>query len=64
MKMKRFGIMLTLLSLLAAPSFLQAAQNCDRQCLVTLMKDYLAALLLEICLERCCTALSVVDCWV
>jgi hypothetical protein len=44
MKMKHLGIALVLLSLLVAPSFLQAAQNCDRQCLVDLMKDYLAAL--------------------
>lgn len=44
MKMKRLGIALVVLSLLLAPSFLQAAQTCDRQCLVDLMKDYLAAL--------------------
>ena len=44
MKMKRLGIALVLLSLLVAPSFLQAAQTCDRQCLVDLMKNYLAAL--------------------
>jgi len=36
--------MLAVLSLLIAPSFLQAAETCDRQCLVDLMKDYLAAL--------------------
>src|SRR5512136_229602 len=44
MKMKRLGIALVLLTSLMAPSFLQAAQTCDRQCLVDLMKDYLAAL--------------------
>ena len=44
MKMKRLGIALVLLASLMAPSFLQAAQTCDRQCLVTLMKNYLAAL--------------------
>jgi hypothetical protein len=44
MKMKRLGIGLVLLSSLLAPSFLQAAQTCDRQCLVTLMQKYLAAL--------------------
>ncbi len=42
--MKRLGIALVLLTSLLAPSFLQAAQTCDRQCLVTLMKNYLAAL--------------------
>jgi hypothetical protein len=44
MKMKRLGIALVLLSSLVVPSFLQAAQTCDRQCLVDLMKSYLAAL--------------------
>jgi hypothetical protein len=44
MNMKRLGIALVLLTSLMAPSFLQAAQTCDRQCLVTLMKNYLAAL--------------------
>lgn len=44
MKTKRLGIALALFSLLIMPSFLQAAQTCDRQCLVDLMKDYLAAL--------------------
>jgi hypothetical protein len=44
MKMKRLGIAWVLLSSLAVPSFLQAAQTCDRQCLVDLMKNYLAAL--------------------
>jgi len=42
--MKRLGIALVLLSSLVVPSFLQAAQTCDRQCLVDLMKSYLAAL--------------------
>jgi len=44
MKMKHIRIALVLISLLSAPSFLQAAQSCDRQCLVDLMKDYLGAL--------------------
>jgi hypothetical protein len=44
MKMKRLVIALVLLSSLVAPSFLQAAQTCDRQCLVTLMQNYLKAL--------------------
>jgi len=44
MKTIHLEIALALLSLLAAPTFLQAAQTCDRQCLVVLMKDYLAAL--------------------
>ena len=44
MKTKRLGIALALFSLLIMSSFLQAAQTCDRQCLVDLMKDYLAAL--------------------
>jgi hypothetical protein len=44
MKIKRLGIALALLSFLTAPASLQAAQTCDRQCLVDLMKDYLAAL--------------------
>jgi hypothetical protein len=44
MKMKRLGIALVLLSSLVVPSCLQAAQTCDRQCLVTLMQKYLAAL--------------------
>jgi hypothetical protein len=44
MKMKRLGIALVLLALFVAPSILQAAQTCDRQCLVDLMKNYLAAL--------------------
>ncbi len=44
MKMKRLGIAWMLISFLIAPALLQAAQTCDRQCLVDLMKDYLAAL--------------------
>ena len=44
MKIKGYRIMLAVLLLLVAPSFLQAAEICDRQCLVDLMKDYLAAL--------------------
>ncbi len=43
MKMKKMSIVLLFIALLSAPSFLQAA-HCDRQCLVDLMKDYLAAL--------------------
>ena len=35
---------MVLTSFLLAPSFLQAGQSCDRQSLVNLMKDYLAAL--------------------
>jgi hypothetical protein len=46
MKMKRLGITFLFLSvsLLGASNFLQAAQTCDRQCLVALMQNYLAAL--------------------
>ena len=44
MKMKRLGIVLAFTALLVTPGFLQSAQTCDRQCLVDLMKDYLAAL--------------------
>jgi hypothetical protein len=44
MKIKHMRIALVLLSFLVAPALLQAAQTCDRQCLVDLMKDYLAAL--------------------
>jgi hypothetical protein len=44
MKIKHMRIALALISFLVAPAFLQAAQTCDRQCLVDLMKDYLAAL--------------------
>ena len=42
--MKRLGLTFVLLSLLVAPSCLQAAQTCDRQCLISLMQNYLAAL--------------------
>jgi hypothetical protein len=46
MKIKCFGIafMLGFISMSAAPDPLQAAPACDRQCLVTLMQNYLAAL--------------------
>ena len=44
MQMKRLRIALGFIAFLVAPAFLQAAQTCDRQCLVDLMKDYLAAL--------------------
>jgi hypothetical protein len=44
MKTKGLGIVLVVMSLLAAPSYLQSAETCDRPCLVDLMKDYLAAL--------------------
>ena len=44
MKMKQLCVVLVFVTLLVVPSFLQAAQTCDRQCLVDLMKDYLAAL--------------------
>ena len=44
--MKRSGIVFLLLAISSSvtPPFLQAAQPCDRQCLVSLMQDYLAAL--------------------
>jgi len=44
MKMKRLGIAWVFMSLLASSGFLQAAETCDRQCLVDLMKNYLVAL--------------------
>jgi len=44
MKTKQLCVVLAFVALLVVPSFLQAAQTCDRQCLVDLMKDYLAAL--------------------
>jgi hypothetical protein len=46
MKMKHLGIFFVLASicLLIFPNILQAGQTCDRQCLVTLMQNYLAAL--------------------
>lgn len=46
MKIKRLGIASVLAStfFFTAAGFLPAAQTCDRQCLVDLMEDYLAAL--------------------
>jgi hypothetical protein len=44
MKMKHLRTTLVLIALLVAPALLQAAQTCDRQCLVGLMQDYLTAL--------------------
>lgn len=44
MIMKRARIELVSMLLIVAPVWLQAAQTCDRQCLVDLMQDYLAAL--------------------
>lgn len=44
MKMKRLRNALVFISFLIAPALPQAAQTCDRQCLVDLMKGYLAAL--------------------
>jgi hypothetical protein len=46
MKSNRQGIALVLVSivLLGVSDLLQAAETCDRQCLVTLMQNYLAAL--------------------
>jgi hypothetical protein len=46
MKKKRLGVALVLVSivLLGTSDSLQAAQTCDRQCLVALMQNYLAAL--------------------
>jgi hypothetical protein len=43
MKIKKMSIVFLFIFFLSAPSSLQAA-HCDRQCLVDLMKDYLAAL--------------------
>ncbi len=37
-------LVLSLITFWGASNFLQAAQTCDRQCLVNLMQDYLAAL--------------------
>jgi hypothetical protein len=44
--MKRLTILFVLLSIyvLFVPGLSQAAQTCDRQCLVNLMKNYVAAL--------------------
>jgi len=47
MKLKQIGILLVVLALSYTPTFLQAAQSCDRQCLVDLMQDYLAALVVH-----------------
>jgi hypothetical protein len=46
MRMKRLWhiFVLVFIAILGASDLLQAAQTCDRQCLVTLMKNYLAAL--------------------
>jgi hypothetical protein len=46
MNMKHLKIAFVLVSicLFGVPNLLQAAQTCDRQCLVTLMQNYLAAL--------------------
>jgi hypothetical protein len=44
MKTGKLGIVVALMTLLTTPSFPQAAQTCDRECLVNLMKDYLSAL--------------------
>jgi hypothetical protein len=46
MKTKRLKVIFTLASIciLGVPSLMQAAQTCDRRCLVDLMKNYLAAL--------------------
>jgi hypothetical protein len=46
MKMKPLKMAFVLVSIcfLGVPNLLQAAQTCDRQCLVDLMKNYLAAL--------------------
>ena len=44
MKVKHLRIALVIIAILVMPALLQAAQTCDRQCLVDLMKDYLAAL--------------------
>lgn len=44
MRIKGYRIALAVLLLLVTSSFLQAVEICDRQCLVDLMKDYLAAL--------------------
>jgi len=46
MKIKRLAVAFILIAtaMLGAADFLQAAQTCDRQCLVTLMQNYLAAL--------------------
>ena len=40
----KISFILALLFIFGAPNFMQAAQTCDRQCLVNTMKSYLAAL--------------------
>jgi len=47
MEMKRLGFasILASITLSGVPALLQAAPNCDRQCLVTVMQNYLAALI-------------------
>lgn len=44
MNLKKTVLALALIIFLAAPSFAYENRTCDRQCLVNLMKDYLAAL--------------------
>jgi hypothetical protein len=44
MKTKCLAVAFLLISMLGVSDLLQAAQTCDRQCLVTLMQNYLAAL--------------------
>jgi hypothetical protein len=44
MKIKIMGITLAIIFLLSTTSFAYQCETCDRQCLVDLMKDYLAAL--------------------
>ncbi|MFC1838646.1 hypothetical protein ACFL1N_03620 [Thermodesulfobacteriota bacterium] len=44
MILRRLGLAIAGIILLAAPSFAYEVKTCDRQCLVDLMKDYLAAL--------------------
>ena len=42
--MKKNGIIIIAILLLSTTSFAYQSKTCDRQCLVNLMKDYLAAL--------------------
>jgi hypothetical protein len=44
MKHPKIVLVLAAIFVFSAPNFLRAAQTCDRQCLVDLMKNYLAAL--------------------
>jgi hypothetical protein len=44
MRKNRLRVGIVILCMLIAPALLQAAHTCDRQCLIDLMKDYLAAL--------------------